>query len=185
MPFQRDQPVRPIIYGLTDPRNGQTRYIGKTVSPKSRMYRHLLARGTSDCARWVRSLQAAGLQPGMVVLEVVEECNWADRERFWIAYFRQLGIQLTNMLGGGDGRDGAPLSECHRAAISRGMRGHTISEETRAKLSRAAQQRWGDPQFREKVAAAQSRPEVVERHRVGGRMTGDLNRQRSIRKRGS
>lgn len=94
---------RPSIYGLTDPRDGRVRYVGKANDPTSRLKGHL-----RDCRRrntpvyaWIRKLAGLGLSPGLCVLEA--DCaDWKEAERRIIAERRGAGEKLLNVAEGGD-----------------------------------------------------------------------------------
>ena len=158
------------IYALVDPRTDDVRYVGKSNDLKSRLRHHLIPRTTSWKDNWIRELLSEGLSFRVEVLEWATDANWVELERKWIAHYRDLGCRLTNLLGGGDGRDGTPLDEGHRAAISRGLMGREVSKSTRKCLSDKARKRWSDPEFKARVAEAFKRPEVVAKTRRGAYM---------------
>jgi hypothetical protein len=121
-----------FIYGLTDPRNGQIRYIGKTVNVKKRLWFHIYGSRNfledSHKSRWIRQLLAVGLSPGIVVLTTTEKENWEQEERRWIADNKEK-LLLTNVSAGGEGVD-APRTEQWRKRISQALKGRTYSPET-------------------------------------------------------
>lgn len=96
------------IYALLDPSTNEIRYIGKTNNPEHRMGQHLWDSKThrKHCHnhRWINALMESGITPEM---KIIEECgdNWQDRERFWIKYYRDIGVKLTNVTDGGEGID--------------------------------------------------------------------------------
>lgn len=146
---------RYIIYGLTDPRTDEVRYIGRSSSGLGRPRRHLRESAFDDHkSRWIKSLIALDLKYGIVVLESCPSASaLSEAEQRWIAHGRVLGWRLTNVLVGGDaGRTGLttspetrakqsaaakgrPKSPEHRAAMSRARLGVRSTEETRAKQS--------------------------------------------------
>lgn len=88
-----------IVYGLVDPETGDIMYVGRTVDPYKRMGQHLKARSNSHRDRWIKSLQNRGLEPTMIVLDVLERDR--DSERIWIL---GLGVDrelLNSTLPGG------------------------------------------------------------------------------------
>lgn len=92
------------IYSLKDPETNEIRYIGKTTNIKTRLKAHITRskHNTYHSARWVQSVIKRGLKP---IIELVEECtedNWVEREKHWIAYYRER-FDLTNVLDGGEG----------------------------------------------------------------------------------
>lgn len=85
------------IYGLTDPRNGQIRYIGRTANPETRLREHIVASQAGVLRNdWIKELRRAGEIPGMCILETVPESEVAETEKFYIGYFKMLGANLTN-----------------------------------------------------------------------------------------
>lgn len=94
------------IYALVDPRTQQCRYVGKADDPVRRLQRHLQKKRLQDRthkATWLRSVVAAGFWPELFILEAVPKHGWAQAEKFWIAYLRMVGAELTNGTHGGDG----------------------------------------------------------------------------------
>jgi hypothetical protein len=132
-----------FIYGLTDPRTDEIHYIGQSSSGMRRPEWHglpsvLKLAKTSPKTEWVKSLVAAGVQYGVVVLERVADRRELDAtECRWIAHGRRLNWPLKNLTDGGDGRKGFIPSMEERARISQALTGHPVSEETRAKMSAA------------------------------------------------
>lgn len=147
-----------LIYALIDPRDGQTRYIGKTVRTAHRRLRRHVARCYLDEAhthknRWLRHLLALGLEPSIKVLESCgSEAQLSAAEIRHIAEHRAAGVRLTNATAGGDGTSGwkhtaaslgklrlaligKPKSEAHRLKVIAAVTGRTASAATRAKLS--------------------------------------------------
>jgi len=73
------------IYELIDPRDGQVRYIGKTVDLKKRLSSHIRDMDPSSAkVEWINSLTENGFYPLLRVIETCDENNWAERERFHI-----------------------------------------------------------------------------------------------------
>ena len=153
------------IYAMVDPQTDKIRYVGKTS--KGLEYRrqgHInAAKYNTDTylLRWLRGLLNTGKKPVMQVLEEVEEEEWQDAERKWIAYGHKQGWALTNGTEGGEGlcnpspetrkklADAArgkayasgPRSEEFKhkmaeiAKQTRNALGHTVSEESRQTIS--------------------------------------------------
>ncbi len=95
------------IYALTDPRTGETRYVGKCVTSLRRRlsgheYKARSGRLKTPLGDWLRELQALSLRPGIVSLEETDE-RWQDAERRWIADQRAGGAPLLNIHAGGNG----------------------------------------------------------------------------------
>ena len=141
------------IYVLVDPRDDVVKYCGVTQqSLATRLSMHLssvTAGKETPVYRWLRELRELNLKPE---IRLVEETEDREREVYWIAYFRERGLELHNMDdGAGFGREttddtrqkqsaaheGKPLSAAHRAAQAEGHREsasgqHTDDEEANA-----------------------------------------------------
>jgi hypothetical protein len=138
------------IYSLSDPRNGEVRYIGKANSLKKRLGGHLRKDNKdSHKDRWIKSLRVNGLLPVMEIIDEVSVEDWEFWEIYWIAQFKQWGFKLTNSAIGGQGSNfvsqttkdklssrskGIPKSEKHRKNISNGRKGIAFSEEHRKNI---------------------------------------------------
>ncbi len=126
------------IYVLIDPRDGEIRYVGKTVFMlEDRLNKHLRDKHNNYRTRWIQSLVRQGLKPIIKLIETVPpDEDWAERERYWIAYYRSIGANLTNFTDGGEGVPGwIPLKETRRR-MSNGQRNRKpITQITRQKLS--------------------------------------------------
>lgn len=132
-----------FIYGLTDPRTGDVRYIGRTVSgmrrPKMHGFSSILAKDRTYKANWIRQLRALGLDFGIKILEEVEKEKLGGVEVTWIAKGRSLGWPLTNLTYGGEGgHTGRTFTAEHRAKISAANKGRKLTPEQRSKISIAA-----------------------------------------------
>lgn len=125
----------------------------------ARLMRHLWDKSPGHKAHWISQLRRLGLRPLITRLIGVADEYWADAERYWIAYFRQIGCHLVNDTEGGEGGSGHRHSEetraklraisrrqmsspQARAAVSRVHRGKTISLAHRVLVGRAAKRRW-------------------------------------------
>lgn len=164
------------IYRLRDPRTNAIRYLGYcSRRPETRLNEHLsrARQGLTTCHRdnWLRSLQDLGLRPRIDVLsDKFPPEKWEQVERYWIAVYRLLGHDLTNVTDGGEGyvnwteesrkklsaarmglrrNIGVPHSPERRAAISRGKTGKKLSEA-----------------HRESMKAAYSKPEILQKNRM-------------------
>lgn len=169
------------IYALFDPAdpNCAVRYVGYTSnSLETRLKSHLsdvtpsALKGhppSSHRQKWLMKLRREGRKPGIVLIEEFESGDWQERERFWIAKFREFA-NLTNGTDGGEGLIGAspelrkliamkgsetrkrngtpssckgvPLTAEHREAISQGMRNSEKFKEVMKKRSE-------NPKYRE------------------------------------
>lgn len=108
------------IYSLKDPETNEIRYVGKTTNINTRLKAHITRskHNKYHSARWVQSVLKRGFRP---IIELIEECNeenWVEKEKYWIAYYREL-FDLTNILDGGEGgfvktREGSKWSDEQR-----------------------------------------------------------------------
>jgi hypothetical protein len=142
-----------FIYGLTDPRTEEVRYIGKTSVGMRRPRRHVhkASRGSSLTHKeaWIKGLMDEGLTFGVLVLRVSTPGSLSADERELIEDFRKTGARLTNLTDGGEG-----------------ISGHRHSLESRARMSRAGLGRKKSPDHVEKIAAShrgRKRPASVGR----------------------
>ena len=168
-----------LIYGLIDPRDGQLRYVGKSSAglrrPRSHIFPSALKKEHTHKAYWLRRLIAAGLQPEIEVLETAP-ADIDDAEKFWIAYFKSIGCNLTNLTEGGEGVVGLRHSAAARAKMSAVRRGVPKSPEWRAKIAasnRGQPRPWlvgrpKSPEERAKLSAANKgrrrTPEQIAKH---------------------
>lgn len=107
-----------LIYGLSDPRYSTIRYVGQTAGTlNGRLKRHLRSIPPFDFSKmtkvksWIQSLVKLGIKPEIFLIEVSTEDQWVEAETFWIAYFKFIGANLTNMTNGGDGVHGYKFSQ--------------------------------------------------------------------------
>lgn len=91
------------IYGLKCPLSNKIRYVGKSVNPNQRFKNHINYEVKSDThkARWLNKLIEQGLLPELIIIEETGTKQWEEREKYWIAYYKN---DLTNETIGGDGR---------------------------------------------------------------------------------
>ena len=101
------------VYTLTDPRNGMPFYVGKGVG--RRCHFHAWEAKTSNRSTHklnkIRKIQSLGLN--VIVRKVEENVSHEqakDLECLLIAEMRDIGIDLTNLTDGGDGREGYKAS---------------------------------------------------------------------------
>ncbi len=144
------------IYGLIDPRTAGLRYVGRTYRPPRRLRDHLReaasGRRLHRC-NWIRQLASAGLEPEWLVIEVTTSELVEDAERFWIAYFKAIGADLTNQTDGGEGTLGRSHSPETRAKIGLKSRGRVHSAETRAKMGATRRSQVISAEHRAKISA--------------------------------
>lgn len=166
--------MKHYIYILIDPRDNRLRYVGKTVNIQNRYDAHCTKqRGNHHRANWLNQLYFLGLKP---VMQIIEECNedtWANREIFWIKYYRDLGCDLVNETNGGEGvtghswtpnekqrlkmseaKKGKSFTEDHKNKIREANKGKTLSEDHKRKISEATRGKTRDESFRYKLSEA-------------------------------
>lgn len=149
-----------FIYALVDPRTQQIRYVGKANDPQHRLRDHLREKRKSYKNSWIKELRDNGLVPELQIVEEVPVTNWMERERYWIAYYRDLGMALVNGTDGGDGVHGMQHTPEARAKISAAGMGnqhskgrHPTPEET-AKRRSSLKGHVVTPETREKIRAS-------------------------------
>ncbi len=124
------------IYALSDPLYPTViRYIGKTKFKLSiRLSNHITCVKRHKCHRsaWIQSLLKQGRRPIIWPVELCSKDNWAERERFWIYFFKPTGW-LTNHRDGGDGvhEIRKPMSIEQRKSISLRRLGKRLTMEQR------------------------------------------------------
>lgn len=142
--------MKHFIYTLSDPRTKAIRYVGKTNNLAVRLSLHMCEKRGTHKNNWLHILKSIGVRP---IMEVIEECsdeNWAERERFWIAHFRSVGLPLTNLDSGGN--HGKTQSEETKAKIRAGSIGRKMSPESIAKMKATKAARW-TPERRARMGA--------------------------------
>jgi hypothetical protein len=120
--------MKTYIYTLKHPTTNQIRYVGQTNDPKRRLNRHINNSRTFKDKRhisnWIRSISCSP------IMDIVEICDYLvrnEREEYWINYYKEQGFDLCNSSNGGAGA----------GVNNRNCVGRVISEETRAKMSKA------------------------------------------------
>jgi len=85
------------IYGLVDPRDGKTRYIGQTTKPlDKRLDAHCKAAYGCFKSAWIKELRAVGLTPRIIALDSVSYEDADNAEKRWIENAENRGCDLTN-----------------------------------------------------------------------------------------
>lgn len=91
------------IYVLIHPDTNEINYVGVTTqdNPKMRFYQHIHSAKSKNTvvAKWIYSLIQQGLKPVMDIIDICDETNWEEVERFYINKFKG----LKNQLPGGKG----------------------------------------------------------------------------------
>lgn len=204
-PENLDPMRKAMIYAYEDPhdpsnceRAGRIRYVGRSVNPEKELLIRKGRRTTLSrpawkypVVRWVRSLEAQGLSPRLIILEsVVGEGNWDAAERKWIAVMKARNEPLLNLTDGGEGftsgearriqaslwanpewarkrRESYRTPE-YRAKISAIHKGKKKSEETRRKMKEGHRGRKVSERGRRNMSAGMKKhhmlkPEAVAR----------------------
>lgn len=128
------------IYTLTDPRNNEIRYIGKTVrSLKNRLCAHISAAITNKeqnhRSNWIKQLVKVDLLPVIELVEEVNEDFWKETEQYWIAQFKAWNFSLVNMTDGGDGNNNQIFSKETIEKRAQALKGRKRPLEVREKIS--------------------------------------------------
>ena len=97
------------IYVLKCP-EGNIRYVGKTDNPKKRLSSHISeakkGKGRRHVLNWIHSLLSESLKPSMEIIEICDESNWQERDKYWVEYYRNIIPNLCNNADGGLGGTG-------------------------------------------------------------------------------
>lgn len=148
------------VYGLTDPRSGHIRYIGKVNGyPNSRRRSHIYearnGKRHNHRLAWIRKLLKDGFQPQVIILEACcDDASLRVAERRWITQFRVMGARLVNGTDGGEGMAN-PSEETRQKLRKRPQMGFT--DEQRQMAYAAQRKRRASPEYR---AALQARREA-------------------------
>lgn len=69
------------VYYLTDPRNGQPRYVGSSVDPERRLSQHISQTHNNRVREWIDELESEGLMPQIqIVARDVPKSELRDTE---------------------------------------------------------------------------------------------------------
>lgn len=134
-----------FIYTLSDS-SGNVRYIGKSNTPRKRLYSHIQECKTSNKSHkinWIRSLLDKDESPILEILEEVSIDSWEDSEIFWIEQFRQWGFNLVNISVGGTNNNYKRSIETKQKMRSSKL-GTKLPQEQRDKISNSVKQKFID-----------------------------------------
>ena len=173
--------MKPFIYALIDPLHpGRMRYIGMTSRNSNRPASHAKNARRSHVkpnylVHWIRSLQAEGREPAIIILEEFEEGTLVEEvceaEIDFIAAAKEQGHELTNLTTGGDGVRGYVWSEEKRQRHSAASKAYA---EKHPELARATAERnfkrFQDPakraavgdRFRGIIPSAETKQKVID-----------------------
>lgn len=157
------------VYVLNNVISGSS-YVGKSTDPKRRWRRHKTDANAGCELPLHRAIRKYGIDA--FELQILEECS-SDAEALLaeaqqIASYRQRGITLYNLTDGGEGASGMKMSEESRAAIRHKLMGHSVTDETRSKLSLAQKGIPKGPRpdwVKERISAGKRGRAVTEDHR--------------------
>jgi hypothetical protein len=91
----RGTPTKTFIYAMSDPRTGETRYVGATINPVKRKKTHFSS-GHKTTRKWVRMLKSLGLQPIFQVVDVAYGYHWIFAERHYVGRCVAKGHRVLN-----------------------------------------------------------------------------------------
>lgn len=156
-----------FIYALVDPITEQVRYIGKSNNPRKRYNAHLTdTRFCKHKINWIKKLKEQSLVPVLQILEEVSQDTWQERERHWIAFYRQHGHDLINETDGGEGMNGWEVTPEVRAKRSESLKGKVRTPETIAKLTELSRARAKDPEIRAKMSESAKKRQLTPEGRA-------------------
>lgn len=134
-----------FIYTLSDS-SGNIRYIGKSNTPRKRLYSHIKECKTSNKSHkinWIKSLLDKNETPIIEILEEVSIDNWQNSEIYWIEQFRQWGFNLTNIsIGGTNNNYKRSIETKQKMRVSK--LGKKLPEEQKKKISDGVKQKFID-----------------------------------------
>lgn len=124
--------MKQYIYTLKDPISKEIRYVGKTKDIKDRLKRHMsdsyLIESWTNKNKWLLNLKNKGLNPILEVIDEGNQSNINELEIKWISYYKDLGLDLTNMTNGGDGCDNKGIKRT-KSAIEKMKLCHPLRRE--------------------------------------------------------
>lgn len=152
-----------IIYGLTDPRTGEVRYIGQSSRGIRRAHEHTNKHSlvsSSRKNRWIKGLIADGVKYGITILQELNSVDELDdAECRWIDVARSRGWDITNGNAGGLG--GQPSEET-RAKLSALWKGRRHTPEAIARMRAAHLGKKMPESMREKMRAVRTGTKASE-----------------------
>ena len=159
-----------FIYSLSDPINGEIRYVGKSDNPKLRLVEHI-KKSKYDLTHknnWIKSLVNKNLKPVIEILDTVPISEWGFWENYWIDVVKTWGFKLTNIANGGNGGN---LGEIVNKKISKSLMNRTFSAETINKMRISAKNR--------KISDDGRKSLSIKRTGIGNPMYGKLRPESS------
>jgi hypothetical protein len=128
------------VYVLLNPITKEVFYVGVTIKNlNDRLLTHIWSsnhKSKSKKSEFIKQLLDNGISPIIQTIEVVKDgINQYDREKFWIAYYKEQGSNLVNSTIGGMGLVGFEYSQEIRQKISLAHQGKVITAEQKLKQS--------------------------------------------------
>lgn len=108
---------KPIfIYGLHNEDN-VIRYIGKTSKKdvRLRLQQHILnsKHKKTHKDQWIQKNLSENKIINITIIEITDDVNWMEREKFWIKHYRDQNCELTNTSDGGEGGCGIKYTKSY------------------------------------------------------------------------
>jgi len=111
------------IYLARHPLTDSVVYVGVTSKSLKERLRHHKNCRLGRFPEFVKDLLLVGLSPKMEIVETISEnSDWQERERYWIAHFRERGVNLLNETIGGLGGAGRRCTEEQKVESSARMK---------------------------------------------------------------
>jgi NUMOD3 motif len=116
-----------IVYGLSHSGNPDcVRYVGQTIQPLFRRLRthKIHAKSTTKhtpVGMWITAKQAQGHT--ILIRPLIKSANWNTCEQAFIAGYLAMGGRLLNVTAGGQGHRGHKMSDEQKAKISKALKG--------------------------------------------------------------
>lgn len=135
------------IYLLSDPITNEIRYVGQTCnSLKNRLAQHVssIKNQNDTCYRtnWIKSLNKQKLIPNIILIKEnlnKTECN--ELEKYYIKFYKDQNIKLTNMTEGGEGSVGFKHTLETKQKLSK-MKKLMMTEEYKNNLKIKGKEKW-------------------------------------------
>lgn len=154
-----------FIYALSDPRDGNVRYIGKSNNVKHRFNSHVseLTKRTNK-TNWIKSLLKLNLKPDIFIVDEVDINEWQFWEIHYISLFKYYGFKLTNSTIGG---------ECGPS-----LKGVRRSDEVKRKISEKAKNRSYDSVLKMIKTKKERAKEISDRRKAMGLKMSDESKEK-------